>query len=98
MKAVLLYEDEELWLQAQKSGIDIINHRYLRGLFEDDFKEKIKWLQANLQQHQFKQFYGIIAQHHTVKVLSICRCGLRRRIKSNDILVFWFDLIVYDGL
>jgi hypothetical protein len=30
-EAVLLYEDEELWLQAQKSGIDIINHRYLRG-------------------------------------------------------------------
>jgi hypothetical protein len=40
-EAVLLYEDEELWLQAQKNGIDIINHRYLRGLFEDDFKEKL---------------------------------------------------------
>jgi hypothetical protein len=71
---------------SSKSGIDIINHRYLRGLFEDDFKEKIKWLQANLQQHRLNNFMGSLLQHHTVKVLSICRCGLRRRIKSNDII------------
>jgi hypothetical protein len=54
--------------------------------------EKIKWLQANLQQHRLNNFMGSLLQHHTVKALSICRCGLRRRIKSNDILVF-FGLI-----
>jgi hypothetical protein len=66
-EAVLLYEDEKLWLQAQKNGIDIINHRYLRGLFNDDFKEKIKWLRANLQQHRLNNFMGSLLQHHTLK-------------------------------
>ncbi|PKH67548.1 glycosyltransferase [Flavobacterium sp. ALD4] len=66
-EAVLLYEDEELWLQAQKNGIDIINHRYLRDLFKDDFKEKIKLLQANLQQHRLNNFMGSLLQHHTLK-------------------------------
>jgi hypothetical protein len=36
-------------LASSSKKQDIINHRYLRGLFEDDFMEKIKWLQANLQ-------------------------------------------------
>jgi hypothetical protein len=66
-EAVLLYQDERLWLQAQKNGVDIINHRYLRGLFEDDFMEKIKWLQANLQKHRLNNFMGSLLQHHTLK-------------------------------
>lgn len=66
-EAVLLYEDEKLWLQAQQNGMDIINHRYLRGLFEDDFRGKIKWLQANLQQHRLNNFMGSLLQHHTLK-------------------------------
>jgi hypothetical protein len=66
-EAVLLYQDEKLWLQSQKNGIEIINHRYLRGLFEDDFKNKIKWLQANLQEHRLNNFMGSLLQYHTLK-------------------------------
>ncbi|CAM2935691.1 glycosyltransferase [Flavobacterium frigoris] len=66
-EAVLLYQDEKLWLQAQKNGVEIINHRYLRGLFEGDFMKKIKWLQANLQEHRVNNFMGSLLQHHTLK-------------------------------
>jgi hypothetical protein len=38
-----MYQDERLWLQAQENGIEIINHRYVRILFENDFKRQIKW-------------------------------------------------------
>jgi hypothetical protein len=38
---------KDFGFKLKKNGVDIINHRYLRGLFEDDFMEKIKWLQAN---------------------------------------------------
>jgi hypothetical protein len=67
MKSVQLYQDERLWLQAQENGIEIINHRYVRILFENDFKRQIKWLQDNLQQHRSSNFMGSLLQHHTMK-------------------------------
>lgn len=66
-EAVALYQDEKLWLEGQKNGVEIINHRYLRGFFEDDFMKKIKWLQANLQEHRLNNFMGSLLQHHALK-------------------------------
>jgi len=65
--AVQLYQVEALWLKAQENGIEIINHRYLKRLFDADFKEKIKYLQANLEQHRLNNFMGSLLQHHTLK-------------------------------
>jgi hypothetical protein len=66
-KAVELYQDKNAWLQAQKNGLDIINRRYLRILFETDFKEQIQSLQTNLPQHRLNNFMGELLQHHTLK-------------------------------
>ena len=66
-KAVQLYQDEKLWLQAQKYGVDIINQRYLKGLFEGDFKEHVEYLLNNVQQHRLNNFMGELLQHHTLR-------------------------------
>ena len=66
-KAVELYQDKNAWLQAQKNGLDIINRRYLRILFETDFKEQIQSFQTNLPQHRLNNFMGELLQHHTLK-------------------------------
>jgi hypothetical protein len=66
-ESVRLYDDKSTWLQAQKNGVDIINQRYLRKLYDDDFIEHIKDLQANLQQHRLNNFMGSLLQHHTLK-------------------------------
>ncbi|MBP2283247.1 hypothetical protein H4V97_001565 [Flavobacterium sp. CG_23.5] len=66
-KAVVLYQDKNTWLQAQKNGMDIINTHYLRILFADDFKEYIRSLQSNLPQHRLNNFMGELLQHHTLK-------------------------------
>jgi hypothetical protein len=58
---------------CKPNGIEIINHRYVRILFEND-KRQIKWLQDNLQQHRSSNFMGSLLQHHTEKQ-SICPCG-----------------------
>jgi hypothetical protein len=50
-----------------QKNIEIINHRYVRILFENDFKRQIKWLQDNLQQHRSSNFMGSLLQHHTMK-------------------------------
>jgi glycosyltransferase involved in cell wall biosynthesis len=66
-EAVRLYHNKRLWLQAQENGIKIINRRYVRVLFENDFKRQIKWLRDNLQQHRTSNFMGSLLQHHTMK-------------------------------
>ena len=66
-KAVQLYQDEMRWIEAQRNGIEIIKSRYLRILFEDDFKERIESLKKNLAQHRMNNFMGELLQHHTLK-------------------------------
>ena len=66
-QAVKLYKDEKVWVEAQKSGFKIISQRYMRTLFETDFKAQIKALQDNLPQHRLNNFMGALLQHHTLK-------------------------------
>ncbi|WP_413999394.1 glycosyltransferase [Flavobacterium sp. W1B] len=66
-KAVQLYQDKNIWFQAQKNGIVIIEQRYLRASFADDFEQQIKSLQDNLTHHRLVNFMGELLQHHTLK-------------------------------
>jgi hypothetical protein len=66
-KAVQLYQDENIWLQAQKNGIAIIKQRYLRTLFEKDFATQIEFLVSNIKQHRLNNFMGELLQHHTLR-------------------------------
>ena len=40
-KAVQLYQDKKIWLKAQENGVAIINQRYLRDSFEEEFAKQI---------------------------------------------------------
>lgn len=64
--AVQLYQDKTIWLKAQQNGIAIINQRYLKDLFEDDFAKKVNMLQSDLQKHRLTNFMGAMLQHHTL--------------------------------
>jgi glycosyltransferase involved in cell wall biosynthesis len=64
--AVQLYQDEKLWITAQQNGIAIINQRYSKEQFENDFASKIQFLLSNLQQHRLDNFFGALLQHHTL--------------------------------
>lgn len=64
--ATKLYQDEKLWTAAQQNGITIINQRYSRELFENDFAVKIQFLHSNLPQHRLDNFLGALLHHHTL--------------------------------
>lgn len=66
-RAVQLYQDKTIWHKAQQNGLEIINQRYFKGLFEADFRTKIEFLRSNLQQHRLNNFMGSMLQHHTLK-------------------------------
>ena len=65
-RAVQLYQDKNIWLKAQLNGIAIINERYLKKIFEDDFTKKVEMLQTDLQKHRLTNFMGAMLQHHTL--------------------------------
>jgi len=64
--AIELYQDKTLWLKAQENGLEIIEKRYLKSLFEDDFVQHILKIQARLKEHRLHNFMGTLLQHHTL--------------------------------
>lgn len=65
-KAVELYQDKIFWLKAQENGFEIIEKRYLKSVFENDFVKYILETQAHLKQHRMDNFMGTLLQHHTL--------------------------------
>ena len=65
-KAVELYEDKTFWIKAQENGFKIIEKRYLKSLFADDFIQYILETQSHLKQHRIHNFMGSLLQHHTL--------------------------------
>src|SRR5690606_31039637 len=59
-KSIELYESENLWLKAQENGFQILNKKFDKNLFEDEFSQKIIQLQSNLSQHRNQNFIGQI--------------------------------------
>jgi len=65
-QAVQLYQDKTLWLKAQENGFQIIEKRYLKSLFKDDFVKHILKIRTHLKQHRLQNFMGSMLQHHTL--------------------------------
>jgi O-antigen biosynthesis protein len=62
--AVLLYQDEKLWTKCQGNGFEILEKRYLKSLFANDFITEVNSLLTNLKRHRNDNFIGSILQHH----------------------------------
>ena len=65
-KAVELYQEKSLWLKAQKNGFEIVEKRYMKSVFADDFVNHILKTQIDLKPHRLHNFMGSILQHHTL--------------------------------
>lgn len=66
-RAIELYENKNLWLQAQQNGIKIINERYSKNKFAQSFIQRIATLIVNLKTHRQQNFIGQLLQHHSLQ-------------------------------
>ena len=66
-KAVELYHDENLWKQAQKNGIAIVNECYQLSKYSTSLVAKINSLLKDSESHRLQNFMGSLLQHHTLK-------------------------------
>lgn len=63
---VKVYNDKKLWQQCQENGFEILEQRYQKTLFENDFIARVNSILDNLKQHRNANFFGAILQHHLV--------------------------------
>ena len=66
-KAISLYNDKSIWNSAQNNGKTIIEKRYLKSDFVNEFKEFICNLETNLKPHRAKNFIGSVLQHQSLQ-------------------------------
>ena len=66
-KAIKLYQQKEVWQNAQQNGIEIINTIYNKEKLGKPFITKIKNIQNDLQNHRDQNFLGSLLQHQTLQ-------------------------------
>ena len=66
-KSVQLYTNKSLWEKAQKKGYEIIEKRFKKEIFANDFMNKVESLQGNLKTHRNYNFLGQILQHQSLQ-------------------------------
>jgi glycosyltransferase involved in cell wall biosynthesis len=65
--AAELYTNKNLWQNAQKTGIDIINEIYDKEKISPLFVNRVKEIQRNLEQHRTHNFLGSLLQHQSLQ-------------------------------
>ena len=64
-KSVELYKDENLWINLQKNGFEIIDKQFKIELYEKLFLEKLNQIEATLANHRKRNFLGNLLFYHT---------------------------------
>ena len=83
-KAIELYSNEALWNTAQKNGIDIVNQRFEKSLFETDFISKVNNMISKLEIHRNQNFLGQILQHQTMQSTKFMSRWIELKNKAID--------------
>lgn len=65
--AVRLYQDAELWQQAQSAGFELLNARYRHDRHCASLIERIEAIRHDLPGHRLKNFTGTMLRHHHLK-------------------------------
>lgn len=65
--SVQIYSEEIPWNKAQEDGFRIVQERFQKDLFSEEFKKHISELLKKLEAHRQGNFVGQILQHHTLQ-------------------------------
>ena len=65
--AISLYQDENLWKQAQKNGVEIVNHCFQKSKYSKELIKVVNSLLNDSESHRLHNFMGSLLQHHTLK-------------------------------
>jgi glycosyltransferase involved in cell wall biosynthesis len=66
-KAVVLYQNQEIWENAQRNGQIILNKCFSKEKYRKKLLRKIAKLEVNKEQHRLKNFTGSLLMHHSLQ-------------------------------
>lgn len=66
-KAIQLYSDKSVWVEAQKTGVQIFNQLFNKAEHGQNLKAKIASVTENLQDHRKRNFIGSMLLQNTLQ-------------------------------
>ncbi|WP_299611088.1 glycosyltransferase [uncultured Aquimarina sp.] len=81
--AVTLYNNKNIWHQAQQNGIEIINTRFHKEKLGTPFIKSIKNIQKNIENHRASNFIGSMLQYHTIRSTEFMSRWIEEKNKNN---------------
>ena len=82
-KAIELYQNENLWKEAQKSGIAIINKCYQKSNYSNELISLVNSLMIDSKSHRLHNFMGNLLQHHAFKSTMYMSKWIEAKNKKN---------------
>jgi hypothetical protein len=86
-KAILLYNNKELWIDAQLKGEKILKEKFKKELFEKQFASLIVNLHLDVNSHRTNNFMGTMLSHHTMQSTKYFSKWIEYKNLSNDKIV-----------
>ncbi|WP_309608949.1 glycosyltransferase family 4 protein [Flavobacterium sp.] len=65
VKSIELYNNENLWINLQKNGFEIINNKFKMEFFEQLFSKKLNQIKSNIVTHRSQNFFGNLLIYHS---------------------------------
>ena len=62
-----LYSDKSVWIEAQKTGLQIFNQLFNKAEHGQNLKAKIESVNKNLQNHRKRNFIGSMLLQNTLQ-------------------------------
>ncbi len=66
-KAVELYTNADIWKAKERNGFKVLNQRFDKANFKDEFAQNIEDLSIGIEEHRQNNFFGHILQHQTLQ-------------------------------
>lgn len=66
-KAILLYSNQNIWKNAQQTGVKLLQENYNKTFFEKKFALKINDVRLDLKTHRRNNFIGTMLFHHSMQ-------------------------------
>ena len=83
-KAVLLYNEKEVWRAKQSIGIHVLSTEFSKDEYQQKFKEKLFSLKANLAKHRYKNTIGNILKLNNLRSTKFMSKWIEEKNKHAD--------------
>ncbi len=86
-KAIILYNNKELWINAQHKGEKLLKEKFNKELFEKQFALLLAKLQLDVDAHRANNFMGAMLSHHTMQSTKYFSKWIEYKNLFNDKIV-----------